>query len=276
MKLAISYQLEKRCRRPLLLGLAVAGVAIQGYSQVALVDGNSLADIDPGTQSGMYNWIVDGVDHLAQQWFWYRIGAGQEFSIDTISAPVVVHPTANTATITYANALLSVRVDYTLFGGVPGDGASHIQESLTINNLSGTALDLHFFQYSDFDLLGTPAGDRVQLGKDVFLKFNEALQTEGPIVFSETDVTPGADRGEANFFPNTLNSLNDGLATTLNNNAGPVGPGDVTWAFEWDRLLDPNGSLLISKNKYIQVPEPGTLALVGLGLATFLSLRRRK
>jgi hypothetical protein len=256
--------------------LALIGLICPSYGQVVpLLSGNSTALVDTGSQAGMFNWSVDGVNQLAQQWFWYRIGATPEHSIDTISAPAILTSTANQMTTTYANALLNVRVDYTLTGGAVGSGVSTLLESLTINNTSSTALDLHFFQYSDFDLGGSPGGDTVQLGTDTFGKFNEADQVKGSTIFNETDVTPGADQAEANFFPSTLNSLNDGVPTTLNNNAGPLGPGDVEWALEWDRLLNPGDSLIISKTKYIQVPEPATIALAGLGLAVLLALRRR-
>jgi hypothetical protein len=262
--------------------LALTGLVCPTSGQIIpLVSGNSSALVDTGTQNGMFNWSVEGVNQLFQQWFWYRIGSGAgtfERSIDTISAPAIVTPAANQLTTTYANAGvgLSVRVDYVLSGGSIGSGTSTLLESLTINNISGTALDLHFFQYSDFDLGGNPGGDTVQLYKDITGKYNEADQTKGSTIFQETDVAPGADRGEADFFPATLNSLKDAGPTTLNNNASPVGPGDTTWAFEWDRLLNPGDSLIISKTKYIQVPEPGTLALTGLGLTVLLTLRRRK
>src|SRR5207248_1854749 len=137
---------------------------------------------------------------------------------------------------------------------------------------SGGNLNFHFFQYSDFDLLGTPGGDTVQLGKNLSGLFNEARQTEGTMALSESVDSPGANHGEANFYSTTRDSLNDGATTTLNDNAGPLGPGDVTWAFQWDVDLTPSGqgsTFLISKDKRLQittVPEPTSMALVCLGL----------
>jgi hypothetical protein len=63
----------------------------------------------------------------------------------------------------------------------------------------------------------------------------------------------------------------------LNDNAGAVGPGDVTWAFQWDFQLAAGDSFIISKDKYLNVtiiPEPSTLGFVALGLAVVL-LRKR-
>ncbi|MDB6109574.1 MAG: hypothetical protein JWR69_1324, partial [Pedosphaera sp.] len=57
-----------------------------------------------------------------------------------------------------------------------------------------------------------------------------------------------------------------------------IGPGNVTWALQWDLTIAAGGTALISKDKYLEiiVPEPSTFALTGLGLAAFLLLRRRQ
>ena len=51
-----------------LLALAVCGLAVPAQATVfTLVDDNSSAEIDAGSQAGMSKWTVDGVDHLAKQ-----------------------------------------------------------------------------------------------------------------------------------------------------------------------------------------------------------------
>ena len=249
----------------------------------SLINFNSTASIDPNSQSGMFNWTVDGQNQLAQQWFWYRVGNNPEQAINTISAPSITRPDAKTAYITYNNGAFSVEVDYVLTGQSPGSGQADIRESIRIHNLSPTnSLDFHFFQYSDFDLNGLTGGDSVALGTDGFGRFNEALQTKGPIltspILTETDVTPGANHGEVGFFNATLVKLNNGVADNLNDNAGPIGPGDATWALQWDysgaNAIAPGGDALISKQKFLQVPEPSVFALVSLA-AGALVMRRR-
>jgi hypothetical protein len=81
---------------------------------------------------------------------------------------------------------------------------------------------------------------------------------------------------EANTYPNTLAELNSGSPYTLNG-TNSAGPGDVTWAFQWDAFnLGAGVSANISKNIDVQIPEPSSLALAAAGLAALCLLRRRK
>jgi hypothetical protein len=264
----------------MLVALCALGLALLPRLAPAietLTDQNSTALVDPNSQSGMFSWTVDGVQQMFQQWFWYRVGAaGPEHSIDTISAPAINRPAANDLTTTYGNGNFSIRVDYVLTGGAAGSGGADMGETLTINNLTTNSLDFHFFQYSDFDLNGSLSGDTVQLKKNGVGLYYEADQTKGATTLAETVTTPGANEGETAFYNSTLVKLNNAGPDTLNDNAGPTGPGDVTWALEWDTTIAAGGSFIISKDKAIStVPEPSALALVCLGLAGFVWQRRR-
>jgi hypothetical protein len=265
--------------RFVMLGLALVAfvLCMPAKAQVIVLnDNNSVAAVNTASSAGMFDWMVDGTDHLTQQWFWYRIGAlGGESGVNTISAPGIVTPDARTLQVTYANPTLSIRVDYLLTGGTPGSGLSQLNESVLVRNLTAAPMDFHFFQYSDFDLSGFAGGDTVALGTNLFGRFNEANQTKGGFSFAETGVTPGANHGQASLFPVILNSLNDGAPTLLSDVAG-TGPGDATWAFQWDVTIPASGSFTLSKVKYITVvPEPTTMSLALLGFA-FCSLLRRK
>jgi hypothetical protein len=86
---------------------------------------------------------------------------------------------------------------------VAGSGQSSLQETISIHNAAATTLNLHFFQYSDFDLAGTAGGDTVTLYRDAFNLFHQAVQSDGSVM-SVTTVSASANHGEANFYPTTL------------------------------------------------------------------------
>ena len=54
---------------------------------IEIDDGNSSAQIETGNVGlGNFDWRVDGLSHLCQQWFWYRVGdTGGETSIDSLN-----------------------------------------------------------------------------------------------------------------------------------------------------------------------------------------------
>ena len=92
---------------------------------------------------------------------------------------------------------------------------------------------------------------------------------------SVTTVSLSADHGEANYYSATLTKLNDYYPTTLNDNAGPLGPGDVTWALEWDFNISAGGTVNIDILKQITVPEPSAVCAFGVGLFVW-GIRRRR
>ena len=281
----------------LLSTTAVAGL-------ITLADGNSVVNINPGPSSladgvnGVNFWSVNGAggtNQLQQQWFWYRIGdSGPELSIDTLAvggSVSAVQFDTGIASVTYSNPTkgLSVKVLYTLTGGSSLDGHSDLGESITIKNTSNSAKTIHFFQYSNFDLQGTPGGDNLHFSLNTQSgKVNAVTQTKGLSSLTETVVTPSADHYEGNTFSNTLSSLNDSGPTTLAD-APPVGTiwpfpgtGDMTWAFQWDPVIQPGGTFIISKDKRLDidpltiVPEPSTFALLLCGGLGLLGWRRRR
>jgi hypothetical protein len=270
---------------------ALAFHVSQSGAQILLRDVNSQVFIDPTTQAGMYNWIVDGLPVAMQkQWFWYRVGpAGPERSLDTLPflGPVLTDrnpftdPSLDTFAIKYLGGQFNLELTASLQGGAPGSGWADITEQIKISNLSAVdPLEFHFFQYVDFDL-GQPFipgkvvpiadDDMVQIKLDqVTGRPTEVVQWDSGARVTETIITPDANLAEAAFFNLTLLKLNDGVADNLNNSLGPLGPGDVTWAFQWDFNIAPLGSVQISKDKIVVVPEPGAWSFMGLGFLALL------
>jgi len=265
------------------LSFAVFGGALANKANAALrtlVDNNSIVEINTTSQEGMRFWSVDGVEQLFQQWFWFRVGNGPEASIDTLTLlndfPSDSDGDLDTEdlNLVYGGVGFEIEVDFKLNGGSAGSGTSDVAEQISITNTGESPLDMHFFQYVDFDLGGTAGGDTA-----VFTNENTVQQFEGSVVLSETVETPDPNRREINDYNVTLTKLNDGVATDLLNMPTedvPFGPGNVTWAFQWDATINPGGTFQISKDKQITiVPEPGSCVLLVAGLAGLIIRRRR-
>ncbi len=259
--------------------IVFALVRISGNAQIiTLSDQNSLAQINVSSSAGMFNWSVDGQNQLNQQWFWLAVGNGGPTAINNLGPVSVTTASSRSLAAVYDNGSYGVEIDYLLTGSPLFTGHSDIGESISLYNHSGSAKTFHFYQYSDFNLDGNAGGDTITLQRNLRGNFYLADQQRPTATLSETVVTPGANHGEAALAGVTLAKLNGGLPVTLSDNLGTVGPGDVTWAFEWDVTVADGGSFLISKDKAltIHVPEASSLTMLSLGLAGVVVRRQRR
>ena len=101
---------RRMCRWALVSALAVATIAVVpriSAQVVTLTDLNSTAVINTsGTGAGMNDWLVDGVDPLQLQWFWFRAdGMTREQRIDTISTATITPTSARQSRIACAEPL---------------------------------------------------------------------------------------------------------------------------------------------------------------------------
>lgn len=258
-------------------GLASAASA----GTLNLADQNSSVAINTTSPAGLTNWTVDGQNIATQQWFYYAIGGGSQSSIDTLgltsSGTFAISGSTRGGYAVYSGSNgLSVEVDYMLTGG-SSNKQSDLSETIRLTNTSGSSQTYHFFQYSNFNLSG--GSDTVQ-----FPNPNTVNEVGGGLPL-QTVVAPTPNEHEGTLFNTTLTHLTSGSSYTLSNlpaiGDGPVGPGNTTWAYQWDPILSSGQSFIISDDQHIDpgtpVPEPATLVLfaaAGLGMMG-VRLRRR-
>jgi hypothetical protein len=266
--------------RKLLVFLAVVAVAAVAASSAQaivyqLTDLNSVFTVD--TALAPVQWVVDGQYQLYQQGFWWRLGQeGGEGRLGDLYTSAN-QPLANFLQVDYnLNPNFNVTVTYQLTGGQVGSPSADLAESIRIHSKIGSNLDMHFFQYADFDLGGTPGDDEL-----AFTNPNLVSQWDngGSSVLSETVVVPSSSHHEGSLYNTLYNSLENNTPTTLSDNP-PIGGGTITgnvvWAFEWDQTIGTT-DYIISKDKRLSaVPEPGILVMLGLGLFGVEMVRRRR
>jgi hypothetical protein len=246
-----------------------------------LTDGNSSVDFDTTSQANAYNWQVDGLDQLFQQAFWYRVGNVAEQSVHALpigfelASNTNADPGLDTLDVIYNGLGFDIEIKYSLDGGALSSGVSDMGEQISITNRGSSPLNFRFFQYSDFDLQGSLGGDTA-----VFTNANTVRQSDGPLRLTETVVTPVPSHREIDFYANTVTKLNDAVPTTLSDTPAtgvPFGPGDITWAYQWDVTIPAFGTFQISKDKNLSaivIPEPASFTLLA-ALAGLLLIRRR-
>lgn len=254
----------------------------RGLAQIyTLSDGGSTAIVNAGNTGtlGMNNWTVGGQNQLNQQWFWYSINGAVAQPINTIGTltPNLVAP--NDLQLSYANSQVTANTEYVLSGNGNGSGSADIMEYLSVVNNGSSPINISFFQYSYFNLLGNN-NNTVSLsgGPGGWTGAQQTTGGPGGSGLAEVINAPNANYGEAAVAGQTMNELNTVANLTLNNNTS-AGPGNVTWAFQWTATLGAGDTLNIIKDKGVSispVPEPSTLAIIALGLGACGLARRRQ
>lgn len=273
----------------LLPGKVVAQTDITGQNTYSLTNGGSTATVNVGNTGtlGMNSWTVLGnANQLNQQWFWYSVNGSTPQPINTISAATVYNEAPSDPTLDNLGVLyqqtggLEVFAQFTLGGNGNTSGSADFTEGVYVINNSSQAINLSFYQYSNFNLLMNNNNSVTVFGS-LAKGYTGAQQTTGGpggTAIGEAIVGPDANAAEAGFATSTMSDVLSGSLTDGTNPS--AGPGDVAWAFQWNvTQLAPGGMLDLTKDLGLTVnivPEPSTLALIALGMAALGLAFRRK
>ena len=265
----------KNIRSAVALSALVGSIA--SAQSFTLSDLNSTAEFD--TSSGQISWMVDGVEQIFDQSFWFRrSGDTQEFQVNDSNLTLDGVFTQDTNPFRdighdafgqlYSDGNgLQIETIFTLRGGNPGSARSDLGEQIILRNTSNSAISLSFFQFVDFDLGGDFSDDSAQI-----INGNTVQQSDDDFFISEVVVSHSPTFFQVSNQFDISSALEDGDIDNLNGNAS-FGPGDAGWAFQWDITIAAGDSFIISKDKSI-VPTPGSLAL--LSIAGLTATRRRR
>lgn len=185
----------------------------------------------------------------------------------------------NQIVVVFADATLSITVTYTLTGAPLAATVGYL---VVIQNLTDGQVDLALVDYIDWDLRGTEFFDTIEFtGPDT-------QQTSGKGVVATAQAVSGFDFQDVGECCETAlySRLVDGH---LGGGIGPVGPADVSGAFQNNIVLTPNGAFTVSRVLGVTVPaidrispapslSPAGIAaaLAALAAVAFAAMRRRR
>ncbi len=250
------------------LGFCVTPASAAIYT---LTDANSTAtfNLDNAGSNGLVGWTVDGMNQMKRMWFWYRIGnTGPEKPIETLGNMTVLPTDSNgdgnndTLTVQYSSDAekLKIALKFSLTGGETGC-YDLLENSIKITNTKSTNQDVHFFQYTDMDMLATAGNDTVEIidGRDTsqFESVYDSASTINPLLLLPTHYEVATDG-------DILARLTNSQPDNLNDQFGPLTGGDATWGFQWDKTVAGGKTATIGQN-ISMIPEPVTILMLATG-----------
>jgi hypothetical protein len=253
-------------------GLAPAtnGLVVVDYVSgfITLTNGNSVVQIDPNSQDGVFSWVVDGSDQMYQHWFWLRQGTGSQVSFDALGIPLGISATSSNAVISYQPPGLNVMLAFALHGGAGGSAASTLTETISIQNTTNSSASLHVYDYMDLDLAGSGAGDSVS-----FPTTNSVMQQGKGVTAIQSVGGPAPNYWEGSWYAFAFDTINNTNPAVLSDSIIPNQPGDQTFAYQWDVNLPAGQFLMVTLTNSIQgvASQPVRLAIGKSGANILLS-----
>jgi hypothetical protein len=255
--------------------MLLAASAIQSQAQTYTLSARNTSlqvDVAGGTP-GLSDWLINGVNQLNQQWYYYSTGSGPINPIDAIGTFSSQYENIGNSPFlnqTYSNSTVLVTTDYTLQSQPVGSGSAKLSTLIGIQNLSLTTQTFHFYIYSDFWLGNNSGGQNVGFtGLGAPYQVNQSgngLNLIGTI----TGISGGTGDSvelQAGLFNGQQFGITNGAPTVTLNNTLSAGPGNVTYAYQVDATLA--AGTAISFTELESVPEPSTFALVFSGMLVF-------
>jgi len=255
---------------------SIVAASVFGSAQVfTLTDTGTSAHIVANSTVGLDQWIIGGVDQVFTNTYMWRLGdSGTADYLQNLTLSSFSQSGNRFLDLTYTNAVQGFAVDVTYV--LSGASTSFdLAEIVRVRNTGNNTLDFRLFQYNDFDLNGTPSNDTATR-----LNSSQIMQQDGAVslnmVSQGATPVPGFSQLGPLFASSVTGTSGYNLDTIAGNNLGQNFTGDAAYGFQWNSHLTPGQSFTISTDKVAAVPEPTTMAALGLGALAMIRRRRSK
>lgn len=263
-----------RAIRIFVFAVSTLGAAMSSAQVFNLSDTNTSAVITTLSSVGIQDWNIGGVDQVFSNTYAWRVG-------DSTTADAIQNLTQLSATqtgtrfldVAYVHNSLGFRIDttYVLTGGAT---SFDLAEITRVTNIGNATLAFRLFQYNDFDLNSTPLNDTATR-----INSTQMQQVDGTLSLNVVSqgATPVPIRSQVGslFFSNLTTTVGYNLDTLSGNGIGQNYSGDAAYGFQWNVDLGVGQSFTVSTDKVAAVPEPGTIAALGLGAIALLRKRKK-
>jgi hypothetical protein len=260
--------------RSTFITILLVASALQSQAQsypISQAPGSLLINLS-GPSAGVSDWMVNGVNQLMQQWYYFSVDGGTVHSLDNLGLISSSETTSGNNTTVYAdygNSVIQVQVNSTL---KPGNGAQSIlSTSFTLYDPDSVQHTYSFYQYSDFDLGGGSGNQSAKWTLTGFPRVTQSDTTGDSLVGTMTAVSGGTGDAEfvqAGLYDGMQFGITNGapIAPTLNNTL-TAGPGNVNFAYQANGTLAAGASgLSFIETETVTVPEPSTAAWTFTGM----------
>ena len=253
----------------LIVMLATLGSLAHADAPITLTDimgPNTVVNIDPYTQAGIYEWLVDGTNHMRQNSYWFSVGSGPVTPVSSLEI-VSINPAMDMmCDVQYSGPLVDIKITYMLMGMPSGSGQSDIAQIVEIINNTAAAQNFSLYEFVNLDLNGKALGQSGTL-----LNSSTLSQTEGATEsqLSINEIPSIIEVGDA---ATLLAKLNNSTPFVANSNY----EGDVAAVFQWNMAL--GDSAMMSQDNALfngAVPEPASMTVFAALFGLVPLMRRR-
>lgn len=259
----------------MLAGMGVASSAFaQANTGATITDDNAVFHIDPylgtGTGTGPTSSFsvtgAGGANHLSQAWWWFRAdNATRETALSGATGAAQILAGGSRVRLQYNYGTFAVTMEYSVSG--LGAGFGVLTQTVTVRNLTDSAMSFNLFNYNDVDVLGTNSNDTAQQTGPQTVRFTDGAFPNTRATYEATNAIV------VDSVPLVRNQLTDNAVSNLTGGVVSGGPGDLSVASQFAFNLDAGGTQTVSVTLTV-IPAPGAMALMGVG--GLLAARRKR
>lgn len=267
-------------KRLVVSGLLVAFAGANAFAQTFTLNdtGSSFRVTSASTVNDIWNVPSIGYDVAFNSQWLYRLGTSGAFlnfstlTFDNVNSGL---SGTNVLNLFYSGGGFNVAVRYSLLGGTTN---AQVSEQVRVTNSNNSSAVFQLVQYNNYDTsnnVGT--GDTIQRTNSSSIT-QTGTGANPAILQSGATAIPTFSQIGQEFLVTVTNGAFSNLDSAAGANVGQTfSPSDAAYAFQWNANISAGGTFQVGTDKIAgAVPEPASMAALGLGALALIRRRRSK